>query len=93
LSGNQHTTDSDLLKGAVLGDRRMQEQLYQRYAPKMYAVCLRYANHADDAQDILQDGFVKVFKNLEKFRNEGSFEGWVRRVFVNTAIEHYRINI
>lgn len=90
MSGNQHTTDSDLLKGAVLGDRRMQEQLYQRYAPKMYAVCLRYANHADDAQDILQDGFVKVFKNLEKFRNEGSFEGWVRRVFVNTAIEHYR---
>ena len=56
----------------------------------MYAVCLRYANNSDDAQDLLQEGFIKVYRNLEKFRKEGSFEGWVRRVFVNTAIEHYR---
>lgn len=56
----------------------------------MYAVCLRYASNADDAQDLLQDGFIKVFKNLVKFRHEGSFEGWMRRVFVNTAIEHFR---
>ena len=56
----------------------------------MYAVCLRYSNNADDAQDLLQEGFIKVFRNLEKFRKEGSFEGWIRRVFVNTAIEHYR---
>src|SRR5438128_5293605 len=68
----------------------MQELLYQRYAPKMYAVCLRYASNADDAQDLLQEGFIKVFRNLDKFRSEGSFEGWIRRVFVNTAIEHYR---
>jgi len=51
---------------------------------------MRYAGNSDDAQDMLQDGFVKVFKNLEKFRGEGSFEGWVRRIFVNTAIEHLR---
>ena len=56
----------------------------------MYAVCMRYANNADDAQDLLQEGFIKVFRNLEKFRAEGSFEGWVRRVFVNTSIEHFR---
>ena len=56
----------------------------------MYTVCLRYAGNGDDAQDVLQDGFVKVFKNLEKFRGEGSFEGWIRRIFVNTAIEHLR---
>ncbi len=68
----------------------MQELLYQRYSPKMYAVCLRYASNADDAQDLLQEGFIKVFRNLDKFRKEGSFEGWVRRVFVNTAIEQYR---
>src|SRR5688500_16574448 len=68
----------------------MQEELYQRFAPKMYAVCLRYAGNADDAQDILQDGFVKVYKNLSRFRGEGSFEGWVRRIFVNTSIEHLR---
>lgn len=56
----------------------------------MYGVCLRYAGNENDANDILQEGFIKVFKNLEKFRSEGSFEGWVRRIFVNTAIEHYR---
>lgn len=90
MTGNQNITERDLIKGSLNGDRRMQEQLYQRFASKMYAVCLRYANNSDDAQDILQDGFVKVFRNLEKFRGEGSFEGWVRRVFVNTSIEHYR---
>jgi len=68
----------------------MQELLYQRFSSKMYAVCLRYASNTDDAQDLLQEGFIKVFRNLAKFRKEGSFEGWVRRVFVNTAIEHYR---
>lgn len=68
----------------------MQEELYNRFSPKMYAVCLRYSNNADDAQDLLQEGFIKIFRNLEKFRAEGSFEGWVRRVFVNTSIEHYR---
>ncbi len=56
----------------------------------MYAVCLRYAGKFEDAQDILQDGFVKVFRNMHMYRGDGSFEGWIRRIFVNTAIEHYR---
>ncbi len=68
----------------------MQEELYKRFAPKMYAVCMRYANNTDDAQDLLQEGFIKVYRNLDKFRAEGSFEGWIRRVFVNTSIEHFR---
>ena len=68
----------------------MQEELYNRFAPKMYAVCLRYANNTDDAQDLLQEGFIKVYKNLHRFRAEGSFEGWIRRVFVNSSIEHFR---
>ena len=89
-SSNQIISDSDLIRGCLSGDSRMQEALYSRFAPKMYAVCLRYSNNADDAQDLLQEGFVKIFKNLDKFRAEGSFEGWVRRVFVNTSIEHYR---
>jgi RNA polymerase sigma-70 factor (ECF subfamily) len=83
-------SDGDLIRGCLSGDSRMQEALYNRFAPKMYAVCLRYSNNADDAQDLLQEGFVKIFKNLDRFRAEGSFEGWVRRVFVNTSIEHYR---
>lgn len=68
----------------------MQEELYNRFSGKMYAVCLRYANNADDAQDLLQEGFIKVFRNLHRFRAEGSFEGWIRRVFVNSSIEHFR---
>jgi RNA polymerase sigma-70 factor (ECF subfamily) len=56
----------------------------------MFAVCLRYAKNQMDAEDILQDGFIKLFNNLHRFRSEGSFEGWVRRIFVNTAIEHIR---
>lgn len=67
-----------------------QEELYRRFSPKMYAVCFRYAHNTADAQDLLQEGFVKVYRNLHKFRGDGSFEGWVRRVFVNTAIEHFR---
>ncbi|MEO6314286.1 MAG: sigma-70 family RNA polymerase sigma factor [Chitinophagaceae bacterium] len=87
---NHNLTENDLINGCLAGDSRVQELLYHRFAPKMYAVCLRYANNSDDAQDLLQEGFIKVYRNLAKFRKEGSFEGWVRRVFVNTAIEHYR---
>lgn len=72
------------------GDRQMQELLYRNYSSKMYGVCLRYSGNADDANDLLQEGFIKVFKNLSKFRSEGSFEGWIRRIFVNTSIEYYR---
>lgn len=71
----------------------MQEMLYHRYSSKMYGVCLRYCKDSEDAQDLLQDGFVKIFKNLEKFRGEGSFEGWIRRIFVNTSIEHFRKSV
>lgn len=84
------TTETDLIKGCIEGDRRMQKELYDRFSPKMYAVCLRYMGNADDAQDILQEGFIKIYKNLERFRGDGSFEGWVRRIFVNTAIEQIR---
>ena len=71
----------------------MQRELYDRFAPKMYGVCLRYAGNAEEAEDILQEGFIKVFNKIGSFRSEGSFEGWIRRIFVNTAIEHYRKKI
>ena len=82
--------ESDLIQGCLQGNRKMQQELYERFAPKMYAVCLRYAGTATEAEDILQEGFIKVFKKVGSFRNEGSFEGWIRRIFVNTAIEHFR---
>jgi RNA polymerase sigma-70 factor (ECF subfamily) len=87
---NQNIPESDLIRGCIEGNRRMQEELYRRLSPRMYAVCLRYAGNAEEAEDILQEGFIKVFKKLDSFRSEGSFEGWVRRIFVNTAIEHFR---
>ncbi len=87
---NQNITESDLLKGCLAGNRRMQEELYRRFSPRMYAVCLRYAGKAEEAEDILQEGFIKIFKKMDSFRGDGSFEGWMRRIFVNTAIEHFR---
>ena len=90
LKSNHTINEYDLIQGSIRGDRQMQELLYHRFSPKMYAVCLRYSGNADDAQDLLQEGFIKVFKNLSKFRGDGSFEGWIRRIFVNTSIEHFR---
>lgn len=90
LISNHTIKETDLIQGCIAGEKRMQEELYNRFSPKMFAVCIRYAGNTDDAQDILQDGFVKIFKNLSRFRSEGSFEGWIRRIFVNTAIEHLR---
>ena len=87
---NQNITEIDLLRGCIEGNRRMQEELYRRFSPRMFAVCLRYAGNSEEAEDILQEGFIKIFKKLDSFRSEGSFEGWVRRIFVNTAIEHFR---
>lgn len=90
MPSNHLPNDHDLIEGCLLGNPVMQKNLYDKYAPKMYGICLRYAANTEDAKDILQDGFVKVFINLSKFKAAGSFEGWMRRIFVNTAIEHYR---
>lgn len=89
-ASNQSYSESDLLEGCIRGDRKMQRVLYERFAPKMYGVCLRYAGNAEEAEDILQEGFIKVFRKISSYRGEGSFEGWIRRIFVNTAIEYYR---
>jgi RNA polymerase sigma-70 factor (ECF subfamily) len=82
--------EADLIEGCIRGDRKMQYELYERFAPKMFGVCLRYASNNEEAEDILQEGFIKVFKKIGSYRREGSFEGWIRRIFVNTAIEHFR---
>lgn len=80
------------IQNCIIGDRKSQKALYDFYSAKMFAICLRYAKNQMDAEDILQDAFVKLFNNLSRFRGEGSFDGWVRRIFVNTAIEHIRKN-
>ena len=90
IKSNHTINEYDLIQGSIKGDRQIQELLYHRFSPKMYAVCLRYSGNVDDAQDLLQEGFIKVYRNLHRFRAEGSFEGWIRRVFVNSSIEHFR---
>ena len=90
--GHTFTIDS-LLEGCKKGQRLAQEGLYKSVSSKMMGVCMRYAKNREEAEDILQMGFIKVFQKVADFRGEGSFEGWIRRIMVNTAIETYRKNL
>lgn len=84
--------DETLIQACVSGNEKAQFQLFGQFAPKMMAVCMRYSENREMAEDVLQDSFVKVFKNLKKFTNEGSLEGWIRRIVVNTALDTIRKN-
>ncbi len=89
---HSYTIDS-LLEGCRRGDRKAQESLYKILASRMMGICMRYSKDTFEAEDVLQMGFVKVFQKISDFRGEGSFEGWIRRIMVNTAIESYRKNL
>jgi len=80
----------NIVDACASGDPKAQEQLYNLYAPKMFGVCMRYAKNDTEAEDNLQEGFIKVFTNIGKFRHEGSLEGWVRRIMVNVSLEKFR---
>lgn len=88
----QHFSDEELITGCLRNERRFQEGLYNQHGSTMFSICLRYASDYYQAEDMLQEGFIKVFNNLKNFRSEGSFEGWMKRIFVNTAIEWLRKN-
>lgn len=81
---------NEIVKGCVAGDRKSQQQLFQTFFGKMMVVCMRYTKDRDTAQDILQDAFIKAFDKMGDFTFTGSFEGWLRRIMVNTAIDHFR---
>lgn len=81
---------ADMWEGCLQNNRKQQELLYRTLAPRMLAVCMRYAHDKDEAQDILQEGFIKMFNNAHKFRGEGCLEGWIRSIMVRTAISRYR---
>ena len=83
-------TEEKLIQACINEENYAQKYLYDFYSPKMYYVCLRYARHASEAQDMLQDGFIKVFDNISSFKSNGSFEGWIRRIIVNTALNYCR---
>jgi len=86
------TTIDKLIAGCSKGDRKCQQIIYEKFYMKMMGVCLRYASNKQEAQDLVHDGFIKVFENIKKYNYSGSFEGWTRRIMVNTAIDYYRKN-
>ncbi|WP_224998470.1 RNA polymerase sigma factor [Cesiribacter sp. SM1] len=85
-------TEEEIIEGCRQGKPSAQEKLYNLYSRRMMAVCVRYTKSRFEAEDIFHEAFVKVFNNISKYKGEGSFEGWVRRIFVNTAINHYNKN-
>ena len=87
-AGDRYVTG--MVQSCQKGDQGAQRALYDHFAPRMFAICLRYADDYHSAEDLLQEGWIKVFRYIKDFRAEGSFEGWLRRIFVNTAIEKYR---
>ncbi len=86
-------SEKELIEGCVKNERAKQKMLYEKYAPKFYAICLRYSKDRAEADDILQDGFLKIFTKINQFSQEYSFEGWMRKIIVNTAITHYKQNL
>ena len=82
--------DSQLISACKKQNRDAQRALYERFAPVMMSVCIRYCGDEDIARDLLHDGFIRVFTQIGSFTGRGSFEGWLRRIFVNLALENYR---
>lgn len=85
-------TEEILLNRCLHNDPIAQKELYNKYSSKMLSVCYRFAHNREDAEDMLQEGFIKVFSQIQTFRNQGAFEGWVRRIMVHTCINHLKRN-
>jgi RNA polymerase sigma factor (sigma-70 family) len=83
----------ELIDGCVRGEKRWQDRLYKKFGPVLYGICLRYAKNRMEAEDVLQEVFVKIYQHIKSYHYDGSFEGWLRRIAVNTSITHYRRNL
>lgn len=86
-------SDQQIIDGCARHERKAQQQLYDKYSRFLLAICLRYANDKAEAEDVLQESFLKIFFNIKDFSGTGSFIGWLRKVAVNTAITHYHRNL
>ena len=85
-------SDDQIIYECRKGKRRAYSQLYQKYAPVLLGICIRYTHKREEAEDVLQEGFIKVFQKINTFEGKGSFEGWLKRIMVNTAINYYKSN-
>lgn len=83
-------SEQELVRGCAKGDRALQKALYNRYCRKMMATCSRYAHSTQEAEDILQEGFIKIFNNIHSFRSEAKLETWITRIIINTALNSHR---
>lgn len=88
-----NTNINDIINGCLQNDRAYQKILYDMFNKKMYAICLRYTKNRDEANDVLQDSFIKVFNNIHNFSTENSLEGWIKKIVINTSITNYNKNI
>ena len=80
--------DEELIQGCIKGNEAYQFEVYNRYSPKLFGVCLRYCANREEAEDVLQDGFIKIYKKMDTFKFTGSFEGWMRKIMVHTALRN-----
>lgn len=87
-SSNDH--EAKLIEGCLAEERWAQKELYEKHYGKMMGICLRYSNNSEDAKDILNEGFIKVFRYLHRYKIGTSLEGWIRRIMINTSIDFYR---
>lgn len=85
-------TEEAMLKGCLRNNAAAQQELYYRYSPKMLSVCYRYAKNREDAEDMLQEGFIKIFTQIAQFQHRGALEGWIRRIIVHTCINNLKKN-
>jgi len=85
-------TEEAIFQGCLKNHAAAQRELYNRYSPKMLAVCYRFAHNREDAEDMLQEGFIKIFSQIHTFQNKGAFEGWIRRIIVHTCINNLKKN-
>jgi len=85
-------TDEEIVQGCVKNNALAQKYLYDKFSRKMMGICLRYSQSTEEAEDVLQNGFISVFQNIASFKGDGSFEGWIRRIMVNTALTNIRKN-
>lgn len=84
--------EQSLIAGCIKGNQIAQKTLFESFSPKFFALCLRYMKSTDDAEDVLQEGMVKIFTKLPEYSGTGSFEGWMRRIIVNTCLDQIRKN-
>src|SRR5438309_1466576 len=93
MSENQTDLAKDinkLIAECSKGNRHAQSMLYEQFSAKMFVVCLRYSKNREEAEETLQEGFIKVFKAIDQFKFAGSFEGWIRKIMVNCALQKLR---